>query len=411
MSLTLRPVTTARDLRRFVSFPWSIYRDDPHWVPPLIAAQIDKLTPGRNPFWADAERELWLALDGRRPVGAIAAIVDHRANRTLGESAGSFGFFECVDDPAVACALLDTAAGWLADRGMTVMRGPYSPGPNDEYGLLVEGHATRPALLEGHTPPYYISLVEAAGLRKHWESVAWLATVPPEARRVEDVLPPKLLRAAEWARARSRARLRPIDLARWNAEIGLACRIYNAALAHLPNHVPVTEAEFQHTAASFRPLIDPALTLLAEVDGEPAGFVLTLPDLNEALRYANGRLWPTGALKLWWHSRHLRRATVKLLMIRPEFRGRGVEVLLMTETARAIFARGFREVDMSLTGEDNEAMQRMMAGLNMRVYRRYRVYERRLGEWRMGESANGRISEWANQRMANQRMANQRMGE
>lgn len=395
MSLTLQPVVTRRDLRRFVTFPWRIYRDDPHWVPPLIAAQMDKLTPGRNPFWADAERQLWLAMDGRRPVGTIAAIHDRRANRALGETVGNFGFFECVDDTAVARALLDTAAAWLADRGMTVMRGPYSPGANDEYGLLVEGHATRPALLEGHTPPYYIPLVEGAGLRKYWESVAWLATVPSDARRVEEVLPPKLLRAAEWARARTRARLRPMDVARWDDEIDLACRIYNEALAHLPAHIPVTEAEFRNMAASFRPLFDPALALLAEVDGEPAGFVLTLPDLNEALRHANGRLWPIGALKLWWHSRRLRRATVKLLMVRPQFRGRGVEVLLMVETARAIFARGFREVDMSLTGEENEAMQRMMAGMNMRVYRRYRVYERRLGE-----SANGRISQSANGRMS-----------
>ncbi len=379
MPLTLQPVTTRRDLRRFVTFPWRIYRDDPNWVPPLIAAQMDKLTPGRNPFWADAERQLWLALDGRQPVGTIAAIVDHHANRTTGETAGSFGFFECVDDPAVARALLDTAAGWLAGRGMTVMRGPYNPGPNDEYGLLVEGHATRPALLEGHTPPYYVALVEAAGCHKHWESVAWLATVPPGARRVEDILPAKLLRATEWAEASSRACLRPMNLARWDDEIGLACRIYNAALAHLPNHVPVPEADFRHLAASFKPLIDPALALLAEVDGEPAGFALTLPDVNEALQHANGRLWPTGALKLWWHGRRLHRATFKILMVRPEFRGRGIEMLLMAETARAIFARGFREVDMSLTGEDNEAMQRLMAGLHMQVYRRYRIYEREVG--------------------------------
>lgn len=376
MLLTLHPVTTARDLKRFVTFPWRIYRDDPNWVPPLIAGQMDKLTPGRNPFWASAERQLWLALDGKQPVGTIAAIVDHHANQALGEKVGTFGFFECVNDPAVARALLDTAATWLAGRGMTAMRGPYNPGPNDEYGLLVEGDATRPALLEGHTPPYYAALVEAAGCHKHWESVAWLATVPPEVRRVEDVLPAKLLRAAEWARTRSQARLRPINIARWDDEIGLACRIYNAALAHLPNYVPVPEADFRHTAAAFRPLIDPALALIAEVDGEPAGFALTLPDFNEALQHANGRLWPIGALKLWWHSRRLRRATFKILMIRPEFRGRGVETLLIMETVRAVFTRGFREMDMSLTGEDNEAMQRMMAGLNLQVYRRYRIYER-----------------------------------
>ena len=223
-----------------------------------------------------------------------------------------------------------------------------------------------------------IDLVEAAGFHKLWDTVAWLSIFPPEARSVEDIMPPKLLRTTQWAANRSQARLRPVDLSRWEAEITVACQIYNAALAHLPNFVPFPEAEFQQLAASFKPLVDPALAFFAEVNDEPVAFALTLPDLNEAFQHVNGRLGPIGMLKLRWHSRHLHRATFKILMIRPEFRGRGLETLLMTQTARVIFDRGFREVDMSLTGEDNENMQRMMAGLGMQVYRRYRVYERTL---------------------------------
>ena len=378
MTLSILPVVTRRDLKRFVTFPWRIYRGDPNWVPPLITGQMDKLTPGRNPFWDHAERALWLAVDGRRPVGTIAAIIDHAGNRALNQAVGGFGFFECVNDPTAARLLLDTVANWLAARGMTVMNGPYNPGANDDPGLLVEGYDTRPALMEGHTPPYYIDLVEAAGFHKLWDTVAWLSIFPPEARSVEDIMPPKLLRTTQWAANRSQARLRPVDLSRWEAEITVACQIYNAALAHLPNFVPFPEAEFQQLAASFKPLVDPALAFFAEVNDEPVAFALTLPDLNEAFQRVNGRLGPIGMLKLRWHSRHLHRATFKILMIRPEFRGRGLETLLMTQTARVIFDRGFREVDMSLTGEDNENMQRMMAGLGMQVYRRYRVYERTL---------------------------------
>ena len=291
MALSIQPVVTQRDLKRFVTFPWRIYRDDPNWVPPLIAGQMDKLTPGRNPFWEHAERALWLATEGGQPVGTIAAIVDHASNRALGQAIGSFGFFECVNDPAAARLLLDTAANWLAARGMNVVCGPYNPGINDEPGLLVEGYATRPALMEGHTPPYYTALVEAAGFHKQWETVAWLTIFPPEARRVEDVIPPKLLRTAQWTASRSQARLRPVDLSRWEAEVAVACRISNAALAHLPNNVPTPEAEFQHLAASFKPLVDPKLAFFAEVNGEPVAFALTLPDLNEALQHVNGRLW------------------------------------------------------------------------------------------------------------------------
>ena len=194
MALSIQPVVTRRDLKRFVTFPWRIYRDDPNWVPPLIAGQMDKLTPGRNPFWEHAERALWLATEDGQPVGTIAAIIDHDQNRALGQTVGSFGFFECVNDPAVARLLLDTAADWLAARGMTVMHGPYNPGANDEIGLLVEGHDTRPALMEGHTPPYYIELVEAAGFHKLWDTVAWPSVFPPQAWRAEDIIPPKLLR-------------------------------------------------------------------------------------------------------------------------------------------------------------------------------------------------------------------------
>ncbi len=376
MTLSIQPVVTRRELKRFVTFPWRIYRGDPNWVPPLISGQMDKLTPGRNPFWEHAERALWLALDGGQPVGTIAAIIDHAKSDAQGQPTGNFGFFESVNDPTVARLLLDTAADWLAAHGMTVVCGPYNPGADDEPGLLVEGYRTRPALMEAHTPPYYVEMVEAAGFRKQWDTVAWLTIISPEARRVEDIVPPKLLRAAGWAAKRSQARLRPVDLSRWEVEVISACEIYNASLAHLPNFAPFPEAEFRQLAASFKPLVDPALAFFAEVDGKPVAFALTLPDLNEALRHVNGRLWPTGALKLWWHSRHLRRATFKMLMIRPEFRGRGLESVLITETARVIFTRGFREVDMGLTGEDNEDMQRMMAGLGMQVYRRYRVYER-----------------------------------
>jgi GNAT superfamily N-acetyltransferase len=376
MTLSVQPVVTRRDLKLFVTFPWRIYRDDPNWVPPLIDGQMDKLTPGRNPFWDHAERALWVALDDRRPVGTVAAIIDLAQNKALAQPAGGFGFFECVNDPEVARLLLDTAAGWLAARGVMVMCGPYNPGANDDPGLLVEGHHTRPALMEAHTPPYYVGLVEAAGFRKQWETVAWLTMIPSQARCVEDFVPPKLLRTAEWVAQRSQATLRPVDLSRWEAEVTTACEIYNASLAHLPNFQPFPEPEFQQLSASFKPFVDPALAFFAEVGGEPVAFALTLPDLNEALQHVNGRLWPTGALKLWWFSRHLRRATFKILMIRPEFRGRGLETLLITETARVIFARGYREVDMGLTGEDNENMQRMMAGLDMQVYRRYRVYER-----------------------------------
>jgi len=138
MTLTILPVTAGRDVRRFVTFPWRIYRTDPHWVPPLIEAQMDRLNTARNPFWRNAERALWLVERDGVPVGTIAAIIDRTHNRTLDETLGTFGFFECVDDQSVADLLLQTAADWLAERGMTVIRGPFNPSSTDEVGFLAE---------------------------------------------------------------------------------------------------------------------------------------------------------------------------------------------------------------------------------------------------------------------------------
>ncbi len=319
MTLSIRPVTTQRDLKRFVTFPWRIYRGDPNWVPPLIGGQMDKLTPGRNPFWKTAERALWLAERDGVPIGTIAAIVDHNHNRVLGQTVGTFGFFECVDDQAVANLLLETATRWLLDRDMTVMRGPYSPAGNDEVGLLIEGYDTRPAILEGHTPPYYILLVEAAGFAKHWDTMAWLAQAGPDAQTVEDVLPARLFRIAERARERAGATLRKINMAAWDTEVALAGQLYNAALAHLPDFTPLPAAEFAAFAAAFRPILNPDAALIIEVAGWPVGYALALPDFNEALQHANGRLFPCGALKLWWYGRRLHRLSFKILMMLPEF--------------------------------------------------------------------------------------------
>jgi GNAT superfamily N-acetyltransferase len=387
MTLTIQPVTSRRDLKRFVTFPWRIYRGDPNWVPPLIGSQLDKLDPARNPFWRNAERTLWLALRDGEPVGTIAAIVDHGHNRALGQQIGTFGFFECVDDQAVANALLNTAADWLRSRGMALMRGPYNPSPSDELGFLIEGFDTRPSLLEAHTPPYYVKLAEGAGFEKYSDTMAWLVQVGSQPADVTDVLPARLLRIAERARERAGARVRRVNLTDWDAEIALAGRLYNAALSHLPDFAPIPEAEFAALAAAFRPILDPDVALIVEVGGRPAGFALALPDFNEALQHANGRLFPFGALKLWWYGRRLHRISFKILVIVPEFWGRGLESVLITEIARAAWAKGYREADLSLTGEENENVQRLLAGLGMRVYRRYRIYQKDLGDgyWVFGK--------------------------
>jgi GNAT superfamily N-acetyltransferase len=378
MSLTIRPVSTTQEFKQFVIFPWTIYRQDRYWVPPLIDDRAARLDVRRNPYWQNAERSLWIAFQDSVPVGTLAAMIDRRRNQVLKQSVGAFGFFECINDQEVASRLFESAADWLRSKGMSIMRGPYNPSETDEIGILVEGFNTRPSILEAHTPPYYASLVEGFGFALFNHTVARLFQRPPEAKTVEDVIPLKLQKVAAITRKRSDLTIRKLNLHRWNEEIRLACQIYNASLAGLEDFVPLTEDEFKAFADSFKAIISPDEALIAEINGKPVGYILGLPDVNEAFQHLNGRLWPFGILKLQWYLHRIKRVSFKILMILPDFQNRGIETVLVTELARAAWKKGYQEVDISLTGDENIKSNRFQENLGMKVYRRYRIYEKSL---------------------------------
>jgi GNAT superfamily N-acetyltransferase len=382
LMLTISPVRSESDLDQFITFPWAIYYADPYWVPPLLDDRRGKLDTVRSAFWKNASRELWVArLDGRC-VGTIAAIIDQVRIKALGEAVGSFGFFESLPDPAVAGGLLDSAAQWLRQQGMELMRGPYNPSGEDECGILVDGFATRPALLEAHTPPYYPGLLEARGMVKYRDLVARLWRRQP-GKSLDEQLPGKLMRTAGRAAERPDLRIRRVNMRAWADEMELAWRIYTTALSALPEFVPITLDDFRALADSFRQILDPRMVLVAEVGGKTAGFVLALPDANEALQKVLSHQEPRqldalGMLRLFWYTRQLKRVTYKILMILPEYQGRGIEAVLSAELARTILNLGYQEVDMSMTGEENERSNRFQENLGFQVYRRYRLYQKEL---------------------------------
>lgn len=378
MQISIRLVQEPADIRNFVCFPWKIYQDDPFWVPPLIEDRIAKLDLKRNPFWKTATRSLWMAWNGSEPVGTIAAIIDHHRNQLLAQSTGMFGFFECIDDEMVAKKLFETAANWLKQQGMTRLIGPFNPGSADENGILIEGFNTRPAILEAHTPPYYPHLVEAAGLTKYNDMFARLYVLPEEPKEFEKLVPEKLQRAAELARKRTNIIIRSVNLKDWENEINLACDLYNRALSDLPEYIPMSHAEFRNFADSFKPLISPDMAKVAEINGKPVGFALALPDFNEILQKLNGKLGIPGLLKIWWYRHKIKRVSFKILIIIPEYLYRGADILLVYEVARAIWARKYREVDMSLMGEENQRSNLYQEHLGFKIYRQYRIYQKDL---------------------------------
>lgn len=359
-----------RDLKRFLTLPWRIYTDDPEWVPPLLADRKALLDRRTHPFHDHAEAEYFLARRGDDVLGRIAAVVNHRHNEFHGDRTGFFGFFESVDDPAVAGALLSTAQAWVADHGMDRIRGPMNLSTNEECGLLVSGFDRSPAVMMTHNPPYYARLLEAAGYAKAKDLLAyWLEGPEP---------PQRLVRGVERLQRSEEVEIRSLDKRRFRDEVGRIQQVYNSAWNRNWGFVPMTDAEFENLAAELRPVVEPTLCLIAEVRGEPVGFALALPDFNQALRHIDGRLFPFGLLKLLWYRRKIDTARIITLGLKPDYRRMGLDAALYLRLYRNGVAAGFTRAECSWILEDNWEMRRALERLGAEVHKTYRIYEKRL---------------------------------
>ncbi len=382
-------VLTQGDMERFIRFPWTIYRHDPNWVPPLISDYRAFLDRRKNPFFEHAEVQFLLASDtAGRICGRIAAIVNHRHIELQGEKAGFFGLFECENDPAVASALFGAAADFLKSRGMTVVRGPENMSVNDDIGLLIEGFDSPPAIMMPFNRPYYPDLVESCGFRKAMDLLAYYGD------SWEQAIPEKVARGIELCKRRynfqvrpvDRSRLdedlsfqvRPVDRSRLDEDLSGVYRVYTEAWEENWGAVAMTRKEFDYLATQFKGAMDPDLFLIATVGGEVVGFSLALPDFNQVLIRLNGRMFPFGILKLLWYRRKIDMIRVITTGILKPYRQRGIDSCFYYETWNRATAKGMHRGEMSWILEDNAAINNAMRNLGLRVYKRYRLYGRSL---------------------------------
>jgi GNAT superfamily N-acetyltransferase len=374
-SFQVQQVVTRRDLRAFVRFPWRVYKDDLNWVPPLISERLEYLDRTKGPFYEHADVALFLACRGREAVGTIAAFVDHQRTQSLGQPEGGFGFFEVVEDYAAAEQLLDAACAWLRARDMPLVRGPTSFGDNDCPGVLIEGSDCPPVMLEAHTPPYYKDFLERYGMERDHDLYAWRVFRSQFGAELKDVLA-EIGSVAGVARRMDHLCIRKARLEKWDEEIATVRHLFNATLRHvLPDYVPVTKAEFERLADQVRPFLDPDMALFAEVEGKPVGFFVAFPDLNRVLIHLNGRLFPTGWLKVRRAMRQIDVVTFKLMGVLEEYRRRGIDALLYLEGLKAFFETGYEWLDGSLTSEFNPMINRIASRLGAERYKRYRLYQ------------------------------------
>lgn len=358
---------TRAERKRFVRFPWRIYGHDPNWVPPLEIERLAFLDRRKNAFFHHSEAELFLAWRGGEVVGRIAAIENRRHLETYADATGFFGFFEAIEDPAVARALVDRAASWCRARGLRVLRGPMSFTINDECGLLVDGFDRPPIMLMTYNPPYYATLLEGCGLRKAQDLYAYRMDVPAAV--------PRRLAAAEEALARRGITIRKLDFARFDEEVERVHRIHSQAWAENWGAVPLTVEEMRALARELKPLADRDLVFLAENDGEPIGVCVTVPDINQALRAARGRLLPFGLIRLLWARRKIDVVRVLIMGVVRGYRHRGVDAALYARTMEEARRKGYRWGEMSWVLESNPEMNRVAENLGAERYKTYRIYD------------------------------------
>lgn len=380
--LTIQRVRSLEDRKKFISLPWKVYKEDPYWVPPLVSERLDFIDPEKNPTFQHSDIELFMAMRGEEVVGTIAALINHRHIEYQGEEVGFFGLFEVIDDPEAAEALLETAETWVRERGFDVIRGPANFSTNDEVGLLVDGFDDQPRILMTYNPRRYVDYIEKRGYFKSMDLWAWAVNTDIFAGGSK--FPKKLVRVVEKVRQRENIHIRKVDMKNFEKDLAYVKKLYNSAWAKNWGFIPMNEAEIDKLAEELKPILDPDLVLIAEIEGEPVGFSLTLPDLNQPLKKAyphpDTPEWWTMAKMLWhWKLRNtVTWARVFALGVEPEHRAKGVDALFYYDTAVVALKKGIKFAEMSWILENNDMMNRSIELMGGRVYKTYRVYDKNL---------------------------------
>jgi GNAT superfamily N-acetyltransferase len=364
-------VHSRKDLRDFLRFPWKVQAHDPAWVPPLLIDQKSRFSP-KYPFYEHGEVESYLARasDGE-PLGRVSAVVNRLHNDYHKDKVGFFGFFECVNDPDVARALLDHAGVFLRERGFTSVRGPMNFSVNEEAGMLIEGFDTPPAIMMTHNPPYYNDLMEACGYVKAKDLLAY--------EMFEGDLTERVVRIGQKLEDRLKLRIREFDPKDFWGEVAKVLDIYNEAWGDNWGFVPMTDRELRLMAQTLKLVYEPRMILFAENEqGKAVGFSLALPDIHYIFKKMNGRLLPTGIFKLLFGLRSIHRARVLLMGVRPEYRGHGIDTVFYYRTYKVGTALGYSWGEFSWILEDNKMMNAALVTMGSKPYKKWRIWEKLL---------------------------------
>ncbi len=365
-------VETKKELVEFIRVPWRIYRKDSNWVPPIVADMMTLLNKKKNPFFKHADADFFYVLDDySRPLGRIAAIYDRNHFRFRGENVGYFGYFECIDDHKVADLLFELVHEWHLKKGTVYIRGPINLSMNNECGLLIEGFDDPPLFMMPYNFPYYANLIENNGYYKAKDLYAyWIDTYynPPE----------KVFKLAQRIERMADYTIRNLRMREFNEELKRFQVIYNEAWKDNWGFVPLEEDELEFMAKRMKVLVVSDLVAIAEKNGVPIGVAFAMPDYNFVFKRMKGSLFPFGIIKFFIYKGQIPRARFIALGIIREYRHKGVEVALIARLLKAGMKRGYIGAELSWTLEDNKAINSLIEKFGGKLYRRYRIYEKKI---------------------------------
>ncbi|MBN1686663.1 MAG: hypothetical protein JW852_08410 [Spirochaetales bacterium] len=374
-SLTVHPVTNRRDLRRFLVFPWHIYRGGdkyPSWVPPLLFDEMDTHNTNKNPFYDHAEMQRFIAYRDGKPVGRIGAIIDHSYNEYHESKTGFFGFLEQENDETISAALFEAAESWLADQGIKDVLGPMNPSSNHMLGLLINGFDAPACVMMPYNPPYYADIITGRGYSPAKDLYAY---------RIESTrpLPERTVRIAGILEKETEVEIRPIDMKNLRREVQLIREIYNDAWRDNWGFVPWTPAEMDHMIGIFKLICIPDLVLLAFMKGEAVGFSMAIPDINQVLIRMNGRLFPFAFVKFLYLKSKIDRIRVAVFGVKRKQQGLGIDALFFAHTYQNAKRHGIKEGEFSWILEENLDARRLLENWGAEMYRTYRIYKKEIG--------------------------------
>ncbi len=373
MKFNIIPINDKSGVKRFIKSQWNFYRGDKNFAPPLVYDRMKLLDINKNPFFKHSEIQMWIAESNGEVVGRIAAITNENHNITHNDKVGFFGFFECINNEELACELLNTASNWLKSKGKNVMRGPVNPSLNDECAMLIDGFDEPARILMPYNPKYYPLLMNKCGMEKAKDLYAYKL-------ENKNYISEKMNRLQNIIRTRYKVTIREIDFKnkiQFKKDVQTLKDIYNEAWELNWGFVKMTDEEFDFLAADLKPIANPKVAFIVEVDGKPAGFHLGLPDFNQVLIHnKNGGM--IGALwNMMTKKKEISIMRIIVLGMLPQYRGTGIDAVVYYESGKRAHELGMDIGEASWILEDNEMMNRGLTTTMLgKIYKKYRIYDR-----------------------------------